>query len=619
MAKEQQRCPTCGIMFKRLNAHLAQSEACRRNANNVYRNFAVPASIAVPAGSVDDRCLPIQNAPDSARTRSQHHRKRSASPSMATTSKSQRTLRSDRLTTLNTQEPEADGVASENSDVSFGIAFGGDSEESSIAVNVTRLSGAPDTITGIPGGDSTSPALAQVGNLFSGTLNDTTTIRAMGLDFKLAVGKITPFSIERQTELTIGSHTVPSDRVLGNIYNMCDKAGAARYLGDQIINYLRDEVLKNRFSFQQLPLKRDPLMKRLQKATDFKSLQTFPITLESGFETIVYRFDIPDMIQRHLLSRTFADTGKINPSVPNPFSAQVANVDFRDLCNGRWYVDAAAKYRHLLQTEEYILHPWVLYGDKTGVDQVERNSLEPIAITSANLTREAREDDANWILLGYVPNLKAMHKGKSASTAGTCRSTSLRDYHSCLRILLEPFLKLQQERPNFLFRHGGKIGRFKIIAPLMAVIGDNLSNDNLAQRVFDNSDTSPRLSRRCLCLPRESDHPVHRCHPIPSTFIKRLSLGALGVSYGQPEGKKKRRNKKSTPPPLQSVIPGSQNYDAWKAYLDGHTTKAGRQAALNVRMRRSQICDTILHKVLGSHALMNHPALFGISKEFLHF
>ena len=70
----------------------------------------------------------------------------------------------------------------------------------------------------------------------------------------------------------------------------------------------------------------------------------------------------------------------------------------------------------------------------------------------------------------------------------------------------------------------------------MAVIGDNLSNDTLSQRVSNNGPTSPRLSRRCLCLPQEAEQPIHQCHQFPARIVTKLSMGALGVKYGIREG-----------------------------------------------------------------------------------
>ena len=445
----------------------------------------------------------------------------------------------------------------------------------------------------------------------SGILDHSESIKALGLSFNLRIGETSDFSFAKQIHESVLTRTTPSQRVQATIHHMCHKAGAPRYLAGDILHYLHEEIIKNRINLRdsRTLVKPEKLMECFQEGLGIEPLEALPITLESGFRTTVFRFHIKDMMQRHLLSHVFADMKNINLDNPDePFSGNQTNklpLDYTDLNNGHWYKEAVTKYSELLRDGEHILHPWVLYGDKTGVDKVEKNTLEPIAISSSNLTRPVRETASNWILLGYIPNLKTLHKERSRSTTTNARSISLRDYHQCLFKLLEPFQKLQEEKPSFLFRRGGKIGRFKIIAPLMAVIGDNLSNDNLAQRVSDNSGSSPRFSRRCLCTFLESDNPVHRCHPICSRLVRKLSMGALGVTYGIQD--------EETTASMQSVIDQSQNLANWKNFIDNLEPRSRRKKAVTARKRRSLICDAVLHKVLGSHALINgfHGIDFG--------
>lgn len=255
-----------------------------------------------------------------------------------------------------------------------------------------------------------------------------------------------------------------------------------------------------------------------------------------------------------------------------------------------------------------MVHPWVMYGDKTGTDKIEKNSLEPFAISSAILCQASREDVSNWVILGYIPNLKATRgKKKLKSTTRNSRSLSNRDLHHCMSILIEPLLRAQSENPTFLFRRGDTIRAYKIVCPLMAVIGDNLSNDALSQRVADYGPTSPRLSRRCLCLPQEAENPIHCCHKLPGFLVNKLSMGALGVGYGdQDDG--------AVPGSMQqTVIESSPNLQTMKDYVTAQPSKMLKNAAISTRKHREALCDAILHQVMGCHSLVNafHNIDFG--------
>ncbi|CAJ1929991.1 unnamed protein product [Cylindrotheca closterium] len=82
--------------------------------------------------------------------------------------------------------------------------------------------------------------------------------------------------------------------------------------------------------------------------------------------------------------------------------------------------------------------------------------------------------------------------------------------------------------------------------------------------------------------------------------MHKLSLGSLGPSYGRQDHSNAVGMNQ-----LQNVIPESPNFAKWRRYMDGHKTQKERNDVLRLKKRRMLICDLILHKVLGSHALLN--------------
>lgn len=72
---------------------------------------------------------------------------------------------------------------------------------------------------------------------------------------------------------------------------------------------------------------------------------------------------------------------------------------------------------------------------------------KPLVCTSANLTKQARENSRNLWALGYIPNLvltsKDKRNGKHQSKRGRSATTRY-DYLRYHSILLQPLVDLQQ-------------------------------------------------------------------------------------------------------------------------------------------------------------------------------
>ena len=240
-----------------------------------------------------------------------------------------------------------------------------------------------------------------------------------------------------------------------------------------------------------------------------------------------------------------------------------------------------------------------------------KTSLEPLVCTSTILNQSARQSEKNWFVIGYIPNLEhtSSAKRRVSKLKQKNRSLSVRDYHMCLRVLLEPLKDLQSQNPVMKFRRGDQVAHYRIIAPVATVLGDNLSSNKLCGKM-DNKTSPVRMSRMCFTGFEDSDQVPHCCNHVPDIFIERLCMSALGCCYGQPlQAQASEYVLGEAPQERANSIHPSPNIDLWRGFLrskpDGRRGETARKWLLSWRRERERIADIILRKVFGSHSVDN--------------
>ncbi len=126
-----------------------------------------------------------------------------------------------------------------------------------------------------------------------------------------------------------------------------------------------------------------------------------------------------------------------------------------------------------------------MYVDKTGCVSNERFSLEPVMFSTTILKNQFNQKSSSYFLLGYITdpgNVSSAKKAKANQTLDG-KGRSLRDYHACLKVLLQPLLAAQKERPLLDVCLGNHVCRVRAFLPMSIVMGDGLSNDTLSGRV----------------------------------------------------------------------------------------------------------------------------------------
>lgn len=336
------------------------------------------------------------------------------------------------------------------------------------------------------------------------------------------VGRVVTITMESQNNRVV---SVPTDRSMARIYLMCDDAGCPRYLADSLITQLRKEIVHNSFN----PLsgsitRRDSFMLRALKSTGTAPPEAIPITLESGQKVTVFRFPFKQVVQEHLLSDVFADLDNLSVNASDPWGKYTKDgCILQDFHDGTWYPESYARYLSSKSNpEDYIFNSCKIYADRTHGDGIEKNSLEPIMMTSSIIRQFKREDSKSWVCLGFVPNLNQISAAARRGQKGSqyTKSAALRDWHRCASVLLQPLKDMQKEKPPLFFRRGDQVKCLLAESPLAAMEGDNKSQDTVGGRKVDYGPVCPRMCRRCLTPFSSCADSVHTCTPVSAVAIE---------------------------------------------------------------------------------------------------
>eukprot|EP00957_Ditylum_brightwellii_P055929 4237753-Ditylum_brightwellii.AAC.1 len=124
--------------------------------------------------------------------------------------------------------------------------------------------------------------------------------------------------------------------------------------------------------------------------------------------------------------------------------------------------------------------PLILYADRTGIDANQHYDIEPWLFSFANFTTTEREDRGNWRHICFVPNVK-----KDNDT-----TRRVQQYHKYLRFIISGIKACQQrdQRPTISLQIGGDRKDFILYFPIIAVLGDQLSQDTLCRQLYLNND-----------------------------------------------------------------------------------------------------------------------------------
>jgi hypothetical protein len=401
------------------------------------------------------------------------------------------------------------------------------------------------------------------------------------------------------------------DCAMMRLYHICDKANTPRYLADQIMAHIKDEMLRNDFDPCDPSItKRDAFMARMHKKFPSPPAEAIKVKLESFPEEVtMYRFDVVKQLQDHLLrADLYRDLGKLNVNQENPWdqSCRPPFKHYNEVTDGTWY--KAAIEEHLSgqpisppndledRFDDFIrfIITLELYTDSTGTDQKESFSLEPVLMSTGLLQSEFVGKPGSRFIVGYIPSLSNM---KSSAAQSKKKSTvsgfgcNVRDYHKCLSILLEPLVLAQKKSPLMTVVLGEQVRRVRAVLLMGPILGDGKSQDMICSRVMSYSKTL-RLSRATLTPSCVGSETKQAYKWIKSSVIQLLTRGALF-----------------------SKCKGNDRKD-WNTFMNHpqHTAKI-KTKYVAASKRRERICNAILRYSLGSHAAINAFSLIDMASD----
>jgi len=297
------------------------------------------------------------------------------------------------------------------------------------------------------------------------------------------------------------------------LMRLLDKAGSPRYLYNEVNKTLLNKQCKNGFQVSEA-MSQEFLMKSLYSQFPCPDVQQCQV---SGYD--VYKFPFIGMLQ-DLLDNCGNNIHVIDKD--NDYSLDVATKS--ELWNSSWMADTFQQcqaYKHFDKEKEIML-PLILYMDKTGTDALQRYSLEPVLFTTTAIPREAREKDASWRHLGFIPPLT-----KSDQNQDTYDQKQLQLYHDFLAVLLEDLIFAQRNPPLVTVERNGVQIELIVRLPVMIVMGDQKSQDTLCGRKHANSGGAGRVHRSCMCSYISVDDATYQCVDVCAQTVKSLVESVL--------------------------------------------------------------------------------------------
>lgn len=163
----------------------------------------------------------------------------------------------------------------------------------------------------------------------------------------------------------------------------------------------------------------------------------------------------------------------------------------------------------------------VCFYDKTHSDVYGSLACAPFIAVPSFLNRDCRNDDSNYMVFGYIPNL-GYGKSKSNQLTPTMK---LQDEHNCLSLITNQ-LKNIHEEGGFWTKVFGRRVCVKVWIHFIA--GDNAGHNNLVGHM--NGGKPKYIFRDCRCTNEQMSTPIPQCRFITMTDMNNARLTNYGLA-----------------------------------------------------------------------------------------
>ena len=210
---------------------------------------------------------------------------------------------------------------------------------------------------------------------------------------------------------------------------------------NQVIQCVSGHALHHSIDFRTLHvMSRDQILQYLCKyyRLDFLKPTLHNVALSDGSVATVPIFDVKEILLSFLNDPSRMRKENLAPDY-DPFTGKstIANPPLDEIHTGSLWAAACQKYCG--NDPNAFPLALVCFYDKTHTDLHGSLACAPFICTPSFLNRDCHNDDSNYMVLGYIPNL-GHGKGKAKKQTSTMR---LQDEHDCLALITKQIIQIQ--------------------------------------------------------------------------------------------------------------------------------------------------------------------------------
>jgi hypothetical protein len=294
-------------------------------------------------------------------------------------------------------------------------------------------------------------------------------------------------------------------------------------LQDDVLQCVKTHAITHNVDFKTIQiLPRKTLIKYLTRhyQLEFLQPQLHAVPLSDGSIATVPVFDVKSLLiaflhnpfrmqQKNFASNYDIYTGK--PILPTSYLDEIHS--------GSLWKEARNKYCGD-DTDAFPLG-LVCFYDKTHTNVYGSLACAPFICVPSFLNRECRNDDSNYMVFGYIPNL-GLGKSKANKQTSTMK---LQDEHNCLALITDQIKTIHNNGGLYTDVMGRRVC---VKVWIHFIAGDNAGHNNLVGHM--NGGKPKYIFRDCMCLNHEMSSPVSQCHLITLADIQAAKLRDDGLT-----------------------------------------------------------------------------------------
>ena len=192
--------------------------------------------------------------------------------------------------------------------------------------------------------------------------------------------------------------------------------------------------------------------------------------------------------------------------------------DLNEIHTGSAWTDALQKY--IGDDQDAFPLALIAFYDKTHSDNHGALACAPFIVTPSFLNIDCRNDDKNYMVLGYIPNL-SHGKGTKNRQSSTLK---LQDEHNCLKLITKQIIKIHEEGGFWTTVMGRKV---RVVVWIHFIAGDTSGHNNIVGHM--NGSNAKYPFRDCYCPLEQLSDSIPTCTLVTTQDIDEARLTSHGI------------------------------------------------------------------------------------------